>query len=99
MADSESINEFSDDEDTAVENRESACQRNAVKCCGSVFFVFVGLVAVSWAFHAFEVGSEEAPKFARSLIWLSIAHHTDYYNEQMAEPPPPPSFGDGKGNF
>lgn len=96
--------EFDDEEEEfskqAEGYRETACQTTAVKCCGSSCCVFLGLLIVAWVFHAIPVASiTDAPAFARSLIWVSIAHHTDGWKEWQLAPPPPPSFGDGRGNF
>lgn len=74
-------------------------------CCqnfGGLLWVLLGLAAVSWVFHAFPVmGTTDTPSFARSLIWASIAHHTDAWKDAVYgnTSPPPPSFGDGGGNF
>lgn len=37
---------------------------------------------------------ELAPEFSKSLIWMSISHHTDVWREhwQRSAPPPPPNF-------
>lgn len=73
-------------------------------CCinlGGVAWLFLGLCTVSWIFHAFPImGTTDTPQFARSLLWSSIAHHTDAWKDAYyAYPPPPPTFGDGLGNY
>ena len=81
--------------------RETAREQNIVKCCGSGCFIFIGLLSLSWIFHALPVSNvSDIPPFARSLIWMSLAHHTGSwrdYRENVS--PPPPSFGDGSGFF
>lgn len=80
---------------------ETECETQTVRYTGSVIWIILGLCAVSWVFHIFPVmGTTDTPAFARSLIWASIAHHTDAWKGSMGSlPPPPPSFGDGGGNF
>ena len=40
--------------------------------------MFMGLVIMAWVFHAIPVATvTDVPPFARSLIWMSIAHHTE----------------------
>jgi len=83
------------------EYSESDCETQTVRNSGAIIWVVLGLCAVSWVFHAFPVmGTTDTPGFAKSLIWASIAHHTDAWQGAMASyPPPPPSFGDGADNF
>lgn len=80
---------------------ETSFERSCVRCCGATTFVLVGLLVLSWVAHAIPIVSvNDAPSFARSLLWSSIAHHTKSYGEwKDAISPPPPSFGDGAGNF
>lgn len=80
---------------------ESDCETQTVRYSGAGLWVLLGLSAVSYLFHIFPVmGTTDTPTFARSLIWASIAHHTDaWQNTAGSSPPPPPSFGDGGGNF
>mgnify|MGYP006130689977 CR=1 FL=1 len=101
------LDDFDDDEKSPPDDvatagyTESACTTHSVRCFGSCFYVLFGLVATAWVFHAFPVASIDAPAFARSLIWMSIAHHTDAWKQESSaqNSPPPPSFGDGYGNF
>jgi hypothetical protein len=80
---------------------ETDCERSTVNACGNLCFVFLGLCALSWFVHAIPVQTiTDNPPFANSLLYLSIAHHTDQWQDaQNSVSPPPPSFGDGKGNF
>lgn len=80
---------------------ESDCERGVVRCCGAGFCIVMGMLSLSWALHAFPVATvSDVPAFARSLIWMSIAHHTDAWAAyQAGVPPPPPQFGDGSGFF
>ena len=80
---------------------ETECERTTVKGCGTFCCVFLGLCVLSWVVHAIPVQSiTDTPPFANSLLYLSVAHHTDQWKEaQRIVPPPPPAFGDGGGNF
>ena len=80
---------------------ETDCERSTVKACGNLCCVFLGLCALSWFVHAIPVQTiTDNPPFANSLLYLSIAHHTNQWQDaQNSVSPPPPSFGDGKGNF
>lgn len=84
--------------DTTVETR---LERSSVNCVGACCFVLLGILGFSWAVYALPLSwVSDAPAFARNLIWLSIAHHTDQWQDHIDTlPPPPPSFGDGNGNF
>ena len=81
--------------------KESDTQRACVRCCGATSFVLLGLLSLSWYAHSMPVVSvSDAPPFARSMLWAAIAHHTNAYEDwKSGISPPPPSFGDGKGNF
>ena len=83
------------------EYSESDCETQTVRNTGACLWILLGLCTISWIFHAFPVmGTTDTPAFAKSLIWSSIAHHTDVWQNAMnAFPPPPPSFGDGSGNY
>jgi hypothetical protein len=81
--------------------QESDFETTAVRCCGACCMVFLGVVALSWIVHAIPVSTvSDIPAFARSMIWMSIAHHTDAWKISMGQvSPPPPAFGDGLGHF
>ena len=81
--------------------RESTRERNIVRSCGSGCCILTGLLSLSWVFHAFPVVTvTDVPGYARSLIWMSLAHRTaDWQELQQSVSPPPPSFGDGSGFF
>ena len=80
---------------------ETDCERSTVKACGNLCCVFLGLCVLSWFVHSIPVQTiTDNPPFANSLLYLSIAHHTNQWQDaQNSVSPPPPSFGDGKGNF
>jgi hypothetical protein len=80
---------------------ETSFERTAVRCVGASCFVLLSTLAFVWAVHAAPLGwVSDAPSFARSLLWRSLAHHTDQYRDHFGNyPPPPPQFGDGRGNF
>ena len=80
---------------------ETSLETNTVRCCGGCLFVFLGILGLSWIVHAIPVATiTDIPPFARSMLWMSIAHHTDAWQQaQNAFSPPPPAFGDGLGHF
>ena len=80
---------------------ESAIETTCVRGCGACCMVFLGVCLLSWIVHAIPVSTvNDIPAFARSMIWMSIAHHTDAWREaQGLVSPPPPAFGDGQGHF
>lgn len=80
---------------------ETSCETTTVRCCGSCCCVLLGVVLLSWIVNSIHITTiTDIPSFARSAIWVSIAHHTDSWKEYQGNlPPPPPEFGDGAGNF
>jgi len=80
---------------------ETPVETAVVRCCGACCCVLLGICVVAWVVHAVPVSTiTDIPSFARSALWMSIAHHTDAWNEMKNSfPPPPPQFGDGRGNF
>lgn len=80
---------------------ESQLETTIVRGCGAFCMVLLGVFALSWIVHAIPVSTvNDIPPFARSMIWMSIAHHTDAWAiAQGRVSPPPPAFGDGLGNF
>ena len=80
---------------------ETAFETNMVRSCGGCLFIFLGIRVLSWTVHAIPVATvTDIPPYARSMLWMSIAHHTNAWQEmQTAFSPPPPAFGDGRGNF
>ena len=66
-----------------------------VSCAGSLLCsclcVFVFLIIFSWVPVA---GLSDAPRYAQTLLYLSVAHHFDDVQEYLgrASPPPPPAF-------
>ena len=75
---------------------EGARELRWVRGCGACCFVLVGLLALTWVFNALPVaGVQNAPPFARSVLWISVAHHTHSWEDWYAKhtpPPPPPTF-------
>tara|TARA_B100001094_G_C17624866_1_gene527600 strand:+ start:141 stop:443 length:303 start_codon:yes stop_codon:yes gene_type:complete len=66
-----------------------------VTCAGSLacscLCVVVFLIIFSWVPVA---GLSDAPSYAQTLLYLSVAHHFDDVQEYLARasPPPPPAF-------
>lgn len=83
------------------ETQETQLERNSCKCLGGSCFVVLAVLVFTWSVHAAPLSwVSDAPAFARSLLLLSVAHHTDEWKDHVDSlPPPPPSFGDGRGNF
>ena len=81
--------------------QESGFETTMVRCCGGCCLILIGLCVLAWVVHAIPVATiNDIPPFARSLIWMSLAHHTDAWKiQQGGVSPPPPAFGDGRGNF
>ena len=81
--------------------QETDFETTTVRCCGAVCCIITGVFALSWYIHAIPVATiSDIPSFARSMIWMSIAHHTDAWRAQQGlVSPPPPMFGDGQGHF
>jgi len=80
---------------------ESEFETTTVRCCGAFCCVLLGVFTLSWVIHAIPISTiTDIPPFARSALWMSIAHHTDAWKDaQGAYSPPPPAFGDGFGHF
>ena len=75
---------------------EGPVLRASTRFCGACCFVLLGMLALAWTAHAFNVADADVPPLARSLVWMSIAHHT--WADAPASPPPPLRFLDGSGN-
>lgn len=96
--------EFDDEQGTATdrpEHKESDFETTTVRCCGAACCIILGICGLAWLVHAIPVATiSDVPNFARSMIWMSLAHHTDQWqNIQKSYSPPPPAFGDGRGHF
>ena len=80
---------------------ESEYETTVVRCCGGGVCVLLGVLTLTWIIHAIPVATiTDIPPFARSMLWMSLAHHTDAWRQsQGALSPPPPAFGDGLGHF
>ena len=77
-----------DPESGALEDLEEACVRST----GAVCWVVLGLVGFSILVSQVPVsGVTDAPRYARTLLYLSLGwHYDDVY--AVAASPPPPSF-------
>jgi hypothetical protein len=77
---------------------ESGCETRAVSCIGVCLCLTLGLLVLAYFFNSLHVDNaeqENTPPFSKSLLWLSIAHHTDAWNDWKREntpPPPTPRF-------
>ncbi len=74
-----------------TESRYGQC---CLRCCGGACWVLLGLCIVAWVAHSIPVGGvADAPAFSKTLLWMSIAHHTDTWQTwQASTPPPPPNW-------
>lgn len=85
------------DEDVPREYKEGRLQQCCLRCCGNACWVVLALCIVAWVTHSFAVEGTsslaDAPAFSKTLIWRSLAHHTDAWDEwKTSVSPPPPSF-------
>ena len=75
---------------------ESRWLQCGLMSCGNVCCVFLGLCGVAWLFHAIPTQwgyVSDMPSYGKTLLWASLAHHTDAYSGyRTAFSPPPPSF-------
>lgn len=91
------MQEESDDDEIAEQFKasqyeETARERTIVRGCGVCCCVVAVLLSLTYAFAAFPIASvTDAPAFARTLLWLSVAHHTDAWREYRVDTLPPPS--------
>ena len=75
-----------------TESRYGQC---CLRCCGGACWLLLGLCIVAWVAHSIPVGGvADAPAFSKSLLWRSIAHHTDTWQDwaTATTPPPPPEW-------
>ena len=91
-----SSNVVDEDDDQGDETaNETACERETARCGGATLVVLGGVLALTWAVHALPFASiDDAPPFARSLLWMSVAHHTESWHawRDARTPPPAPPF-------
>ena len=87
--------------DVANEYSETAIETASVRCCGACWCVVLAVCILTWIVHAIPIATvTDIPPFARSALWLSLAHHTDAWQSYRGSvSPPPPQFGDGAGVF
>jgi hypothetical protein len=76
--------------------KEDARHVALLRCACPVVYALLAFAAFSWVVVLFPLpGVSDAPAFARSLIWSSLAHQSDEYDRWKARnalPPPPPHF-------
>ena len=74
--------------------RENAATVEAVRACGACAWVFLGFVAFTVFVSYLPVsGVTEAPSYAKTFLYMSLAHHFDDVSEVLGNvSPPPPSF-------
>lgn len=75
---------------------ESRWLQCGLRLCGNACCVFLGLCGVAWVFHAIPTQwgyVSDMPSYGKTLLWASLAYHTDAYSGyRTAFSPPPPSF-------
>ena len=86
-----------DEKEPPREYKEGRCAQCCLRCTGAGCWIVLGLCIVTWVAHGISVeGSSslsEAPSFSRTLIWRSLAHHTDAWEIWQSDTsPPPPGF-------
>ena len=64
---------------------------------GTVCWIFLGFCTFAWFAHSVQIEGDSSvsgmPNYAKSLIWRSIAHHTDAVQEwRSSVSPPPPAW-------
>ena len=83
-----------------VDDKLADWERLSFKACGGCCCALVLFTLFSLAIHSVKIGPADAPKFAQSLLWASLSHHTTAHAEWLASTSPPPlQFGDGRGHF
>ena len=97
LADLSKAQQEGDEADVPREYKEGKCTQCCLRCCGNTCWVVFGLCVVAWVANgiAIQGGSSlsGAPAFSKTLLWRSLAHHTDRWDEwQQSIPPPPPEF-------
>ena len=85
------------DEPPPPEYVEGKCLQCQLRLWGTCCWVFLGFCAFAWTVHSFQIAGSssisEAPSFSKSLIWRSMAHHTDAWQDwQSSYSPPPPAW-------
>ena len=86
--------EYGDDEIVEAYSEGKGLQFCA-RCWGSCCWMFLGFCVVAWSFHTWKIGTGTMPEYAKSIIWASLAHHTEPWQEwrDTVPPPPPPWAG------
>ena len=86
-----------DDPEPPREYKESRATQCCLRCAGGGCWIVLGLCIVAWVAHSVSIeGSSslsDAPAFSKTLLWRSLAHHTDAWTDAyLAVSPPPPGF-------
>ena len=79
------------------EYKEGKLLQCCLRCTGSGCWIVFGLCMVAWITHSISVEGtssiSDAPAFSKTLIWRSLAHHTEEWSEwHDSVSPPPPGF-------
>lgn len=69
---------------------ERACETYCVSCCGAFAVLVVGLCVFTYAIDAAHVG-DDGPSFSQTLLWRSLAFHTDAYADYLTRSTPSPA--------
>tara|TARA_X000001036_G_scaffold30591_1_gene25250 strand:- start:237 stop:485 length:249 start_codon:yes stop_codon:yes gene_type:complete len=74
--------------------RESALCRCALDCAGGTLCIVAVLVALSYLLVSIPIaGTSDMPVWARSPVYLSVAHELGaVYDDRALPPSPPPLF-------
>jgi hypothetical protein len=76
------------------EYKENEYKIFAVRCIGTSCWVFSGLVVFFFLISNIQIsGVTEVPSYAKTLMYLSLAHHMTDVNDAISSvSPPPPLF-------
>ena len=78
---------------TLADYTEPACETQCVSCCGCCWCVVLGLLALTWVLHSIALTNDpDVPPFARTVMWMSLAYHTDAWRDWRAVASSPPSM-------
>jgi hypothetical protein len=75
---------------------ETASERVFVRACGVTITLILGYCILTTVAHAVVATTgTDIPPFSRSLLWMSLAHHTNswrMWRDAHLAPPSPPVF-------